>query len=152
MQLGHQAANCKTGTIPWRIVFGDEAFLVRKPVFWTDVLAKREAKRVDLEKLKEVAVRYAQEQCTLKDMDYEEVERVAEASQQIDAKELLTKRKREIEDEEEQVRRAADPKADVPAGWNVAFVRSALCAGIGGRPMNVLLFMGYCFRKWSRMF
>ena len=123
MQLGHQAANCKTGTIPWRIVFGDEAFIVRKPVFWTDVLAKREQKDVDLEQLKTIAQKYADEQCTRKGLDYEEVQKVAEASKDIDVEPLLAKRKRELEEEEEAARRAADPKADVPAGWNVAFVR-----------------------------
>jgi hypothetical protein len=127
LQLGHQAANCKTGTIPWRIVFGDEAFIVRKPVFWTDVLAKREARKVDLEQLSKVAERYAEEQCSQKGLDYEEVKKVAEASRQIDSKPVLEARKKELEEAEEKARRAADPKADIPDGWNVAFVRFPPC-------------------------
>lgn len=122
VQLGHQAANCKVGNIPWRIVFGDEAFLVRKPVFWTDVLSKREARKVDYAQLEEAAVLFAQEQASEKGLDYEEIRKVAEASKEIDAKPVLTKRRRELEIEEEEARRAADPKADVPEGWNVAFV------------------------------
>jgi hypothetical protein len=61
--MGHQAAQCKTGTIPWREVFGDEAFVVRKPVFWTEVLAKREAHKVDFDQLTKEAVAYAQASC-----------------------------------------------------------------------------------------
>jgi hypothetical protein len=123
VQLGHQAANCKTGTIPWRIVFGDEAFIVRKPVFWTDVLAKREAKQVNMHLLREAAGAYAKEQCKAKGIDWEEVERVAEASNNIDATELLRERKRVLDEAEDKARRAADPKVDIPEGWNVAFVR-----------------------------
>ena len=63
MQMGHQAAQCKTGTIPWREVFGDEAFVVRKAVFWTEVLAKRAANQVDLDQLSKEAVAFAQAAC-----------------------------------------------------------------------------------------
>jgi hypothetical protein len=133
MQLGHQAANCKTGTIPWRIVFGDEAFIVRKPVFWTDVIAKREAKKVNEEQLRMVAQKYAEEQCKAKGLDYEEVKKVAEESQSIEAGPILAKRKRELEEEEEKAKRAADPRADIPEGWNVAFVRSRLSCTRQGR-------------------
>jgi hypothetical protein len=63
LQMGHQAAQCKTGTIPWREVFGDEAFVVRKPVFWTEVLAKREAKRIDHERLTQDAIAFARAAC-----------------------------------------------------------------------------------------
>ena len=122
-QLGHQAANCKTGTIPWRVVFGDEAFIVRKPVFWTDVLDKRAAHKVDVDALKSAAEAYAKEQAENKDIDWDEVLRVAEASKEVDADSVLRKRKAELEEAEELARRAADPKADVPEGWNVAFVR-----------------------------
>jgi hypothetical protein len=122
LQLGHQAANCKTGTIPWRIVFGDEAFIVRKPVFWTDVLAKREAKKVNMHLLREAAVAYAKEQCKMKGLDWEEIERVAEASSSIDANAQLLEQKQKIDEAEEKARRAADPRADIPEGWNVAFV------------------------------
>lgn len=59
VQMGHQAANCKTGTIPWRKIFGDEAFIVRKPVFWTDILAKRKEREVDLKKVEADAIAYA---------------------------------------------------------------------------------------------
>ena len=126
LQLGHQAANCKTGTIPWRVVFGDEAFVVRKPVFWSQVLAKRAEKEVDHEQLAQAAADYAEKQAAQKGLDLEEVRKVAAESQQIDAKPLLAKRKAELEEEEERARRAADPRADIPEGWAVAFVRAAL--------------------------
>lgn len=74
--------------------------------------------------MKTAAEAYAKEQAEAKDVDWDEVQRVAEASKAIDADSVLRKRKAEAEEEEEKARRAADPKADVPEGWNVAFVRS----------------------------
>ena len=44
-------------------MFGDEAFVVRKPVFWSEVLAKREAHQVDLDELSKEAVAFAQAAC-----------------------------------------------------------------------------------------
>lgn len=119
--MGHQAAQCKTGTIPWREVFGDEAFVVRKPVFWTEVLAKREANTVDLEVLTKEAVAFAQAACEAQGKDYEaDVVSAAEASQSIDTQVMLEKLRQEVSAREEQAKIAADPEANLPPGWNVA--------------------------------
>lgn len=89
---------------------------------------------MDLDALKTAAEAYAKERAEAKDVDWDEVQRVAEASKAIDADSVLRKRKAEAEEEEEKARRAADPKADVPEGWNVAFVRpcSASCCNACG--------------------
>lgn len=33
LQLGHQAAVCPNGTIDWRAVYGDRAFIVTPPIY-----------------------------------------------------------------------------------------------------------------------
>eukprot|EP00892_Ulva_mutabilis_P002114 jgi/Ulvmu1/11903/UM081_0062.1 len=120
--MGHQAAQCKTGTIPWRQVFGDEAFVVRKPVFWTDVLAKRNARKVDHEKLAADAVAYARQACEAQGKDYDgEVVPVAQSSQNIDTTKLLENLRAEVEVKEKEAKIAADPTANLPPGWNVAY-------------------------------
>lgn len=122
--MGHQAAQCKTGTIPWRQVFGDEAFVVRKPVFWTDVIAKRAARKVDHEKLSADAVAFARHACEALGKNYdEEVVPVAQASQSIDVAKLLVDLRAEVEVKEKEAKIAADPAANLPPGWNVAYVR-----------------------------
>lgn len=125
VQMGHQAAQCKTGTIPWRQVFGDEAFVVRKPVFWTDVLAKREARKVSHEKLTADAVAFARQACEAQGKNYDaDVMAVAQASQDIDTVKLLAELRAEVEVKEKEAKIAADPTANLPPGWNVAYVRS----------------------------
>lgn len=124
MQMGHQAAQCKTGTIPWRQVFGDEAFVVRKPVFWTDVMAKREARKLDHAKLSADAVAFARQACEAQGKNYdEEVVPVAQASQSIDIAKFLVDLRAEVEVKEKEAKIAADPAANLPPGWNVAYVR-----------------------------
>lgn len=122
--MGHQAAQCKTGTIPWRQVFGDEAFVVRKPVFWTDVLSKRDARKVDHDKLTADAVNYARAACEAQGKNYDaDVIPVAEASQSVDTAKLLETLRDEVEIKEKEAKIAADPAANLPPGWNVAYVR-----------------------------
>lgn len=60
VQLGHQAANCTNGTINWRQIYGDEAFILRQPIFWSDIVAKRKAKEVNMDELTQRAKDYAQ--------------------------------------------------------------------------------------------
>lgn len=49
---------------------------------------------------------------------------MAEASQSIETTEMLAKLRTEIAEMEEQAKIAADPAANLPLGWNVAYVRS----------------------------
>lgn len=52
-----------------------------------------------------------------------DVASVAEASQSIDTDALLKKLRQEVAEREEKAKIAADPEANLPAGWNVARVR-----------------------------
>jgi hypothetical protein len=59
--------------------------------------------------------------------DYDkDVVAVAEASENIETEEMLTNLRKEIAEREEQAKIAADPTANLPPGWNVAYVRLAL--------------------------
>jgi hypothetical protein len=125
LQMGHQAAQCKTGTTPWREVFGDEAFVVRKPVFWTEVLAKRAAKVVNHAELEASAKAYARQQCEAQGRNYDEsIIPVAEASQSIDTAALLARLRKQAEDKDAKAKQATDPAAGLPPGWNVTAVRA----------------------------
>lgn len=58
-QLGHQAAQCTTGTVNWRAMYGEDAFDMRPAIFQSDIEADKKAKQVDFEDLKRRAEDYA---------------------------------------------------------------------------------------------
>ncbi|KAL6781041.1 hypothetical protein ACKKBG_A09535 [Auxenochlorella protothecoides x Auxenochlorella symbiontica] len=58
-QMGHQAAQCTTGTINWRQMYGDVAFRIQPTVFQSDIDAIKKAREVDHAKLAEVAAAWA---------------------------------------------------------------------------------------------
>jgi hypothetical protein len=58
-QLGHQAAQCTSGTVNWRQIYGDSAFILRPPVFWSEEQAAKKAKQADLQALEKAAREYA---------------------------------------------------------------------------------------------
>ncbi len=58
-QLGHQAANCPNGTINWRNIYGDEAFVMRQPVFYSDIAARLKMKEDGMKDLEQRAQAYA---------------------------------------------------------------------------------------------
>lgn len=59
LQLGHQAANCTTGTVNWRAMYGENAFVMRPAVFQSDIEAAQKAKQIDFEDLEKRARDYA---------------------------------------------------------------------------------------------
>jgi len=87
--MGHQAANCKTGTIKFREVFGDDAFIMRRSVFSTDMAATRAARQVEYDVLSADALEYARAQAEDSGLSYAEIEEVAAKSQSIDCEALL---------------------------------------------------------------
>lgn len=58
-QLGHQAAQCTTGTVNWRAMYGESAFEMRPAVFHSELEAAKKAKQVDFEDLEKRAKDYA---------------------------------------------------------------------------------------------
>lgn len=59
LQLGHQAANCTTGTVNWRQMYGENAFSMRPAIFQSDLDAAKKSKQIDFEDLEKRARDYA---------------------------------------------------------------------------------------------
>lgn len=59
LQVGHQAANCTTGTVNWRALYGEHAFVMKPARFWSDEQKAKEAKLVNAEELEQRARDYA---------------------------------------------------------------------------------------------
>ncbi|GMH44404.1 hypothetical protein BSKO_12356 [Bryopsis sp. KO-2023] len=80
-QLGHQAANCTTGTINWRQIYGEDAFRIKPPIYWSDIVKKQKAKEVNFEELEKRARDYARMQCENQGVDYDAMIKGAQAFQ-----------------------------------------------------------------------
>lgn len=72
-QLGHQAVNCTNGTINWRQIYGDEAFILREPIYWSEIVDRRKAKEIDLQDLEKKAREHARAKAEAAGLDYEEI-------------------------------------------------------------------------------
>ena len=59
VQMGHQAAQCTSGTVNWRQIYGDKAFILRPPVYWSEELARKKLKQVDATDLERRAKDFA---------------------------------------------------------------------------------------------
>lgn len=54
------AAACPNGTVNWKQIYGDEAFVHRPPVYESELMERRKAKQVDAADLAKRAQEYAQ--------------------------------------------------------------------------------------------
>lgn len=43
----------------WRQIYGDDEFAVKAPIFWSDIVRRRQQKGVDMEELRQRAIDYA---------------------------------------------------------------------------------------------
>ncbi len=59
LQLGHQAANCTTGTINWKSIYGDDAFRLKIPLYESDYVRIKKEKEIDFKALEARAREYA---------------------------------------------------------------------------------------------
>jgi hypothetical protein len=57
--MGHQAAQCTTGTVNWRSMYGEDAFRMRPTLFQSDIEAAAKSKQIDLVELEKNARAYA---------------------------------------------------------------------------------------------
>ena len=57
--MGHQAAQCTVGTVNWRNMYGAESFLLRRPVFWSEIEAALKSKKINFTELEAKAREYA---------------------------------------------------------------------------------------------
>eukprot|EP01025_Chloroclados_australasicus_P059248 TRINITY_DN7481_c3_g1_i2.p3 TRINITY_DN7481_c3_g1~~TRINITY_DN7481_c3_g1_i2.p3 ORF type:complete len:297 (+),score=48.58 TRINITY_DN7481_c3_g1_i2:123-1013(+) len=94
-QLGHQAVNCSIGTIRWKDIYGEDAFIIRPPLYWSEIQEKRKRKKVDMQDLEKRAREFAQQTATTLGLDYNKM--MQEAAQSVAAKEKLEEMKRERE-------------------------------------------------------
>lgn len=70
-QLGHQAANCTNGTINWRQIYGDDAFVLKDPLYWSDIKKHLDKKKVDVDDLKKRAEEFAKMKSESMGVDYD---------------------------------------------------------------------------------
>jgi len=72
-QVGHQAAQCTNGTINWKGIYGEEAFILKEPLYHSDYTRMAEEKKVDLQDLEARATEFAKKACSTAGLDYDEV-------------------------------------------------------------------------------
>ena len=63
-QLGHQAAQCTTGTVNWQALYGDNVFAIAPTVYQSDLDAAKKARQVDFAELELRAKDYAKASST----------------------------------------------------------------------------------------
>lgn len=105
-QLGHQAANCTNGTINWKQIYGEEAFIIRQPVYWSEIQQKKKAKEINIADLERRAKEYAKTQAQTLGMNYDEI--LLKAQQTMEEKEPVIKLEALKEEE------------SLPPGWAIA--------------------------------
>ncbi|KAF8069424.1 GRIK2 [Scenedesmus sp. PABB004] len=80
-QLGHQAAECPNGTVNWKAIYGEDTFVLRPPVYESQLRERRKLKTVDAADLTRRAEEFAKAALEKQGKAWEEVQREAEASQ-----------------------------------------------------------------------
>eukprot|EP00200_Dunaliella_tertiolecta_P006342 CAMPEP_0202357822 /NCGR_PEP_ID=MMETSP1126-20121109/11698_1 /ASSEMBLY_ACC=CAM_ASM_000457 /TAXON_ID=3047 /ORGANISM="Dunaliella tertiolecta, Strain CCMP1320" /LENGTH=147 /DNA_ID=CAMNT_0048950785 /DNA_START=35 /DNA_END=475 /DNA_ORIENTATION=+ len=78
-QLGHRASECTSGTVNWRQIYGDNAFILRPPVYWSEELAAKKARQPDAGILEKQAREYAKTMAEQLKLDYDEMMKKAES-------------------------------------------------------------------------
>jgi len=111
-QLGHQASQCSSGTVNWRQVYTDDAFILRPATYWSDEVAHRKAKLVDTTDTERKARLFAEAQAKTQGLDWDEMMQRAALLQSQDPS--VTVPKVEVVDTPAPV--VAAP-GDLPEGW-----------------------------------
>eukprot|EP01024_Parvocaulis_polyphysoides_P067885 TRINITY_DN8196_c1_g3_i1.p1 TRINITY_DN8196_c1_g3~~TRINITY_DN8196_c1_g3_i1.p1 ORF type:complete len:334 (+),score=32.07 TRINITY_DN8196_c1_g3_i1:149-1150(+) len=94
-QLGHQAVNCSIGTIRWKDIYGEDAFIIRPPLYWSEIQEKRKRKKLDLQKLEHDAKEFAKQTAATLGLDYNQM--IQDAIKSEEAKKQLEEMRRERE-------------------------------------------------------
>lgn len=58
-QVGHQAVECPNGTVNWKGIYGEDAFILRPPVYESQLRERRKLKEVNEDALRKQAEEYA---------------------------------------------------------------------------------------------
>jgi len=91
---------CPNGTVNWKQIYGEEAFVLKSPIFESELRARRKLKEVNIEDLEQRARSYAKQQCETQGISYDQVEQHAQQTLTAPVQ-------------------AAAP-AELPPGWAVA--------------------------------
>lgn len=59
LQVGHQAVECPNGTVNWKGIYGENAFVLRPPVYESDLRERRRLRTCDEDAVRKAAEQYA---------------------------------------------------------------------------------------------
>jgi hypothetical protein len=59
LQVGHQAVECPNGTVNWKQIYGEDAFVLRPPIHESQLREKRKLRTVDEADLRQKAEAFA---------------------------------------------------------------------------------------------
>ncbi|KAL3149148.1 hypothetical protein ABBQ32_001983 [Trebouxia sp. C0010 RCD-2024] len=119
-QVGHQAAQCTNGTINWKGIYGEDAFVLKEPLYHSDYSRIAKEKQVDLTALEARARQYAKEKCTAAGMDYDEVVTQAVVWQGAVTAAGDTASAAPVTQDAEDKPSAGDAQESLPEGWSEA--------------------------------
>ncbi|KAG1680417.1 hypothetical protein FOA52_015508 [Chlamydomonas sp. UWO 241] len=77
-QIGHQAAQCTSGTVNWRQIYGESTFKLKPPQYWSEELARIQAKHLDAADLEKQAKEFAKATAEREGLDFEAILRHGE--------------------------------------------------------------------------
>eukprot|EP00878_Enallax_costatus_P001596 GHUV01001747.1.p1 GENE.GHUV01001747.1~~GHUV01001747.1.p1 ORF type:complete len:155 (+),score=36.31 GHUV01001747.1:220-684(+) len=109
-QLGHQAVECPNGTVNWKAIYGEDAFIMRPPIYESQLRERRKLKQVDEADLMKRAELFAKNAAAQAGLGWEEVKRAAEASQHA-----------VIQPVQQAAPASAAADDALPEGWAVAY-------------------------------
>lgn len=121
-QLGHQAVNCTTGTINWKQIYGEDAFILKQPIYYSTILEKKKSRRVNISDLEKRAKEYAKMQAEAQGINYEDMSKKAqEMWQEAVANPTAATERLTVAVKEEPEDVTAKPgEVELPDGWAVA--------------------------------
>eukprot|EP00879_Flechtneria_rotunda_P002595 GHRR01002796.1.p1 GENE.GHRR01002796.1~~GHRR01002796.1.p1 ORF type:complete len:148 (+),score=30.18 GHRR01002796.1:162-605(+) len=102
-QVGHQAVECPNGTVNWKAIYGDDCFILRPPVYESQLRERRKLKQINIMDVTKHAEEYAKAAAARQGLSWDELQRAAAASQTA------------------QIQPAAKPDEGLPEGWAVAY-------------------------------
>lgn len=103
-QVGHQAAECPNGTVNWKAIYGEDAFILRRPIYESQLREKRRLRTVDEADLQQRAQAYAKGAAAQQGLNWDDIVRAAEASQHAQIQQA----------------KQEPPDANLPEGWAMA--------------------------------
>jgi hypothetical protein len=59
LQVGHQAVECPNGTVNWKGIYGEDAFVLRPPVYESQLRERRRLRTCDEDAVRKAAEQYA---------------------------------------------------------------------------------------------